>query len=46
MDSSEHIKVCFVGDSIYSYITMSINDEKVNDVNDDMVMTRGHVYMD
>ena len=46
MDRSEHITVCFVGDSIYVYITMSINGGKVNNVNADMVMTREHVYMD
>ena len=38
--------MCFVGDSIYIYITMSINDEKVNKVNADMVMNREKVYMD
>ena len=45
MDSSEHIQVCFVRDSIYIYITMSINDEKVNNVNADKMMTGGHVHM-
>ena len=37
--------MCTVGDSIHIYITMSINDEKVNNVNGLMVMTREHVYM-
>ena len=46
MDSSEHIKVCFVGDSIYIYITMSLNDGKVNNVNADMVMGGEQVCMD
>ena len=39
------MKLRTVGDSIYIYITMSINDEKVNKGNADMVMIREHVYM-
>ena len=46
MDNNEHKKVCFVGDSIFKYIAMMINDWKVNDVDADMVMTGEHVYMD
>ena len=45
MDGSKYIIVCFVGDSIYIYITMSLNDGKVNNVNADMVMGGEHVYM-
>ena len=41
----EHMKVCFVDDYIYVHITMSINDEKVNNVNADMVMTEEYVCM-
>ena len=46
MDSSEHINVCTIGDSIFIYIAMSINDEKVNNVNADKVMIGKHVYTD
>ena len=46
MDSSEHINVCFVGNSICVYIIMSTNDEKSNAVNTNMVMTREHACMD
>ena len=45
MDRSKHIQVWFEGDSIYIYITMSINDAIMKDVNADMVMIREHVYV-